>query len=448
MKKDRQKRGTGGLINKKNKFEGRYRVYKKDGTYIDKSFTRSRKSEIDDIKASLRVLGIVDNDVIKIDIDKHTDEIRLIRISDVSSQKIKLDKDIKVNEYVDYWLWNHRRKGSKGHIVKDSTFEDYVQKGVYIKRILGSRTLDNGKTIKLRVRDLTFDIIESALIEFHNEIAHTTAVQTRNHIYDMMRCAKKDGIIKENPLQDETINLPEGKKKSEKKIIAEEDAEKVIKYCLKIWYIDVLTQLITGARGAEIKGLVWTDINIEQCEINFSNNYSSVNQFKLDENNHIVSLGRKRRYSTLKTKTSYRTIKVDNEFMKVLIIHKEMQKRLAEKLKIQFKETDPVFTTSRYGALGRNTLNERVKKVVSNLKVKNWQEITSHCLRHSFCYEGMLNDVPVEYMQKLLGHSDIKTTLKWYAHFDKEKVNNYAMQANANRSKILKEIEEESRKVI
>ena len=60
----------------------------------------------------------------------------------------------------------------------------------------------------------------------------------------------------------------------------------------------------------------------------------------------------------------------------------------------------------------------------------------------------MLNDVPVEYMQKLLGHSDIKTTLKWYAHFDKEKVNNYAMQANANRSKILKEIEEESRKVI
>ena len=33
MKKDRQKRGTGGLINKKNKFEGRYRVYKKAKRY-------------------------------------------------------------------------------------------------------------------------------------------------------------------------------------------------------------------------------------------------------------------------------------------------------------------------------------------------------------------------------------------------------------------------------
>ena len=60
-------------------------------------------------------------------------------------------------------------------------------------------------------------------------------------------------------------------------------------------------------------------------------------------------------------------------------------------------------------------------------------EITSHCLRHGFCYAGLLNDVPLEYMQLLLGHANISVTREWYAHFDKSKINYYAKKVNTNR---------------
>ena len=126
--------------------------------------------------------------------------------------------------------------------------------------------------------------------------------------------------------------------------------------------------------------------------------------------------------------------------MKILKIHKEIQKQLAKSLNKEFKETDPVFTTKTYNALGRSDTNDRVKKIVKDLNLENWQEITSHCLRHSFCYAGLLNDVPLEYMQILLGHSDISVTREWYAHFDKAKVDEYATKVNANRNGILEKL--------
>ena len=441
--KNRQKRGTGGLQRKNGKYEGRYRVYKQDGSCIEKSFTRPTAAEINDIKAGLRVLGVIDNDVIGINIDKHTNTITLQRqsILSPSNSKIQVGKDILVDDYVDYWLWNHRRKGMKKQMIKDSTFEDYVQKCQHIKKRLGSIKLENGKTKKLKVRELTFTFMELQMLELHKEVEHTTAVQVRNHVYNMMKYAKKDGIIEVNPFQDEEINFPEARPKKEKKVIKENDVGRVIKYCIKIWYIDVLTQLMIGARGGEIKGLRWVDIDENLCQITLFESYNSVKQFKLDESNHIVSLGRKRRESTLKSKYSQRTIDVGEELIKVLMVHKFLQKKLAEKNHKEFKETDKVFTTNKYNPLGRNTLNERVKKVVKDLEVENYEEITSHCLRHGFCYAGLLNDVPLEYMQILLGHSNIAVTRQWYAHFDKSKINDYAKKVNTNRTAVLQKLQ-------
>ncbi len=441
--RSRQKRGTGGLQRKNGKYEGRYRVYKRDGSYIEKSFTRTTETEINDIKASLRVLGILDDDVIGIDINKHTNEITLQRenIFGSKNSKYQIDRNITVNDYIDYWLWNHRRRGMKGQLVKDSTFEDYVQKCDHIKNRIGKLKLENGNIKELKVADLTFEYMENAILEFNKEVSHTTAVQVRNHLYNMMRYAKKDGIIEINPFQDETINFPRETAKIKKQVIKEKDIEKVIKHCIKIWYIDVLAQLMTGGRAAEIRGFIWTDIDEKECEVKFSNSYSSVKQFKLDENNHIISLGRKRRYSSLKSSSSDRSIKVSKEFMAILMLHKEMQKALAKRLGITFKETDPVFTTSTYTPYGRNDTNDRVKKVMKDLKIDNWDQITSHCLRHGFCYAGLLNDVPLEYMQILLGHSNIAVTREWYAHFDKSKINSYAKKVNVNRTNILKKMQ-------
>ena len=406
LKKATQKRkekGDGYIRKTKSgTFEGSYYIHKVDETEIRKSFTRRDRTEIKDIIAHLKVLEPLDADVIDVEINKQTNEIKLIKKTDQLIKKsVQLDKEVLVDDYVEYWLWHHRRKGQKGIMIKNSTFTDYMKKGKIIKDRIGEIKLENGKIHKVKVNELTLDFIEAKLLELFRDTCYTTALNTRNHIKNMMVCAKKDGIIESNPLADEQINFPSTQIKK-RKIVREEDIQNVIKLCLKYWYIDVFTQIITGARVSEIRGLRWENIDIDNCKIHYDENYLTTNQYDIDKEGHIVLNGTTSDYTTLKSSSSERTIEIEKDLMEVLKIHKELQKQFAERQNVTFKETDPVFTGRWYKQLGRNTTNERVKRVAKELGIKDFDEITSHCLRKSFCYAGLLNDVPLEYMSKLM----------------------------------------------
>jgi integron integrase len=47
------------------------------------------------------------------------------------------------------------------------------------------------------------------------------------------------------------------------------------------------------------------------------------------------------------------------------------------------------------------------------------KRVTSHCLRHSFATHSLENNVPVHVVQKLMGHTDIRTT-ETYLHVSKD----------------------------
>ena len=65
-KTKRNANGEGGLRQDKRtgNWEGTYTLYRQDGTAIKKSFTRATRNEILDIKAKLRLMGILENNVI------------------------------------------------------------------------------------------------------------------------------------------------------------------------------------------------------------------------------------------------------------------------------------------------------------------------------------------------------------------------------------------------
>lgn len=415
-------------------YEATYYIHKKDETVIRKSFTRDNKAQVKDIIAHLKVLEPVNEDVIKVEINKQTDEITLVKKSDLfGGKKTQLNTEMTVDDYVDYWLWNHRRKGEEGRRIKDTTFENYVEKGNVIKRIIGQVELEEGKIHKVKVAELTYEFIEDRLLELFNETCKTTAVQTRNHIFNMMRYAKKDNVIRENPLLEEKINFPDTVERFNRKIIEEADIGKVIEYCIKHWYIDVFTQLVTGARVSEIRGLCWKDVIWNKGKIHISNNYVTTQQYEFDKEGHIQAQGTKSCYTTVKSKSSDREIEVGKEIMKVLMVHKEHQKHFAKRQQIEFKETDPVFTGRWYKQLGKNTTNERIQRMVKELQIKNWEEISSHCLRKSFCCAGIYNGVPLEYMSKILGHNSSKVTELYYLEYKQDKIDEYAIQTNTNR---------------
>jgi hypothetical protein len=237
----RQRRGEGGLRLKNGKWEGTMTIYKKNGESFIKSFTRNSINEINDIKAEIRVLGTVDDNVKDIRIDKRTNKVTLV-LKGQSKNNIEISKDILVKDYVDYYIFEHRKKGLKGRKIEDTTLVAYTDKAKYIKQYIGDR----------KVKELTYEDIEQFINNLHKKTCDTTTKQTRDIITNMMEFAYKDGITTENVLQNNKITLKECKGKKEKKIIQKEDIKIFTDYCKEHKYYDLLFILDTGVRASEM----------------------------------------------------------------------------------------------------------------------------------------------------------------------------------------------------
>lgn len=241
VKNRREKRGRGGIRQKNGRFEGTFVIHRQNGTSFSKSFTRDTENEIEDIKARLRLLGLVDNDIETVKIDKYTNEITLIN-KGRTHNNTRLDKNIVVKDYVDYFLFEHRKNGIKGRKIEDTTFTSYVDKGKMIKKYIGDKKLT----------ELTFEDLDNFINELHKNTCDTTARQTRDIVTSMMEFAYKDGITTENVLQNNKITLKENKGKKEKKIIKAEDIAVFVDYCKQHKYYDLLFDLNTGVRASEL----------------------------------------------------------------------------------------------------------------------------------------------------------------------------------------------------
>lgn len=432
----RRNNGDGALRKLKNgNWEGAEKIYRKNGTYIRKSVTRSDKKEVILLKNRLKALEPLDNDVIDIIVNRHTNVINL-KMGEITPQGKKkeyLDKEITVNEYVDYWLWEHRRNGMKKRKIVDNTFADYVQKTRHIKNKLGTRIDKNNNRIPVKMNELTFEVIENALNELLRETCLQTTKQVRNHIINMLKCATKiDKVLKVNPLEDREINLIEVKKKKEKKIVAESDEIKVIEECIKLGYYHLLVALFTGARASEIAGMTWENFDFEENTVAIKQEYMQVKQYDYVDGK-IVYKGRKMEVTDLKSKSSDRYLGLPKEIVEILKEYKERQKEVAKRNGFKFKESDFAFTSCNYRPYDNNDIYERMKNLMKVTKIKNWNELSPHSLRHTYCSTGVRNKVPIVDMKMLLGHENISVTAEWYTHFDKEQIINSSNEVNKKR---------------
>lgn len=78
------------------------------------------------------------------------------------------------------------------------------------------------------------------------------------------------------------------------------------------------------------------------------------------------------------------------------------------------------FATKKTGSLSANYVNQTLRETVEKLGWK--KHITAHILRHSFASNLIKNGVSLVYVQKLLGHSNLKVT-SIYTHANMEELN-------------------------
>lgn len=294
--KKRREKGLGSIIDRDGKYEGTFVLHRENGSRLEKSFTRRTRNEIIDIQSQLRNLGILENNVKDVHIDRNTNKITLIR-NGQNKSSIGLDKDIIVNDYMTHYLYDIRKKGINGRVIEDTTFSSYIDRAKYIKDYIGNK----------KVREVALEDVEYMINDLNKKIADSTVIQVRQLIVNMMLYAKKEGITSENVLEGEKLNIKEKKGKKKKKIVQRKDIDTFVNYCKEHKYYILIFLISTGLRASEAAGVRWKNIDFENMTVETEFEYSRIRELKLVNGKEVIE--KKKVWKDLKNTSSYRIIR-------------------------------------------------------------------------------------------------------------------------------------------
>ena len=161
----------------------------------------------------------------------------------------------------------------------------------------------------------------------------------------------------------------------------------------------------SGMRKGEALALTWEDINFKDCDIRI---------------NKALSRGKDNRLyvKTTKTKSSRRTLKMDERTMEILADWRKKQKQ--DYLILGFNTLQPkqlVFSSRENGLMQPTKTRKWMLHVQQKYGLK---EITTHGLRHTHCSLLFEAGATIKEVQDRLGHGDVQTTMNIYAHVTKK----------------------------
>ncbi|MGX7024129.1 site-specific integrase [Vagococcus hydrophili] len=157
----------------------------------------------------------------------------------------------------------------------------------------------------------------------------------------------------------------------------------------------------SGLRGAEASALEWQDIDFIDKTVTVNKNMS------LTKNGFVVS--------TPKTKSSYRTITLDDKTLRLL---KKWQLRQKEMLFANgLRDNNVVFTNLFGERFTRQDLYQRASRLS---KAADLHVIGVHGFRHTHASLLFESGASMKEAQVRLGHSSIEMTMNIYTHVTKE----------------------------
>ena len=167
----------------------------------------------------------------------------------------------------------------------------------------------------------------------------------------------------------------------------------------------------TGIRKGELQALNWDDID-------FTNNMITVNKtLALNTEKKVV-------VQTPKSKSSIRSISIDEQTANILKHWKLKQREKFLMIGTRIKKHQPCFTeevTNSY--LYLNFMNANLKRIC---KKSEFKLIKVHGFRHTHCSLLFESGFTIQEVQDRLGHSDLKTTMSIYAHVTEKQRDNMA----------------------
>ena len=285
--------------------------------------------------------------------------------------------------------------------LKESTQARYLQS--FRDHILES------SIARLQLEEITYSEVKTFILELKKRISVTRKKKlSRNTIRNTLAVlrlilseAEADGHIKGNPAANKKLSqfYREASRKEEIQPFTIEEVhlvEELFREKAPWFYPLVVCLFRTGIRAGEARGLRWGDVNLQTRKMTIRRSWS---------------YGRAE--ASPKTPSSRRTIELSSDLVEVL---KSWRVHLKEYwLKEGIQDPGLVFPSIKGHPFDLRGFQRRYWDKVQEELGLDVRRV--HDTRHTFATILITKGVPITRVAHLLGHSSVKTTLQFYAHY-------------------------------
>ena len=324
-----------------------------------------------------------------------------------------------VDEWFEYWIEN---------IVGDlapNTLRNYRERYTNnIQPVIGKMAIANVKPMHCK----------KVLLQMDEAYAGSTIRQTYITMGTLLKAALMNDLILKHPMNGVRYTKPV-RAKDDIKFLTREEQKIFLNQAKRSHnYKQYALILETGLRTGELIGLTWDAIDFEKRTL-------TVN--KTLEYRHKQGCWRA---GPPKTPESYRTIPLTNRAYEILKAlwdnrkHRKTSPLLSETLEYidrrtgttsQLVMSNLVFINWRTGEPAKNSsYDTHLYKLCDEAEIKRF---SMHALRHTYATRAIEAGMQPKVLQKLLGHSSIKTTMDRYVHVTTDSMDQAIKQFENNR---------------
>lgn len=311
-------------------------------------------------------------------------------------------------------MWVQIKRG-----LKDNTFQNYK----YMYDQFVSDDFGRIRIVRLRKSDVR---------RFYNYLAETrglkisTIESIHTVLHQVLGLAVDDGYLRNNPSDSALKELKQIHNFDTEKVraltVAEQNLFVNFLFSSRMyghWYPIFMLMLGTGLRVGEATGLRWEDVDFEKGTISVNHTLVYYNHA---ENGCYFGV------NTPKTRAGCRTVPMVDSVRQALMLEAEYQRLMEINNNVTVDGYRNFIFINRFGNVQhQGTLNRALDRIIrdcnkeviensgDNEDIVLLPNFSCHTLRHTFTTRLCESGVNVKFIQEVLGHSDISTTLDIYA---------------------------------
>lgn len=251
---------------------------------------------------------------------------------------------------------------------------------------------------KVKLAKLQPSALRDAYAAIGAEVSTTTVQLSHGVLHTALKDAEREGMVARNvaglvtPPRRDTREFRSLRPDDAKALLAAAKGEPLEAF----WTLAVTT----GCRLGELQALKWDDVDFSRRRLQVR---------------RTLAVDGKPVFSATSTKKNHnRTVWLSAGAVTALEAHRERQEYQRANARDAWRDHGLVFTTGTGNPLdGRNLRGRQFPKLLAKAALP---AMRIHDLRHSAASMLLADGVPVKVVSEMLGHADVSTTLRIYAH--------------------------------